>query len=85
MIAKACDSQSSQLFSLRNYFPFYGIPYSSVPAVLHLLKRSVNEGTIEVTGAHVNYHVGYDRKCVVNTNFMAQRLHRQALGTYNDR
>ena len=25
MIAKACDSQSSQLFSLRNYFPFYGI------------------------------------------------------------
>ena len=24
MIAKACDSQSSQLFSLRNYFPFYG-------------------------------------------------------------
>ena len=38
------------------------IPYSSVPAVLHLLKRSVNECTIEVTGAHVNYHVGYDMK-----------------------
>ena len=36
MIAKACDSQSSQLFSLRNYFPFYGIYI--IPHTRHTLQ-----------------------------------------------